>query len=126
MSVCGVGIDIVEIIRIASTIRKVGDRFAERILSDAEFSQYKKNLKPELFLAKRFAVKEATVKAFGIGMRGGLAFNQVETCHDSLGRPYLCLLKHAKIIAQTLCVTRIHVTFSDERQYACAMVILED
>ncbi|VFP86337.1 holo-ACP synthase [Candidatus Erwinia haradaeae] len=126
MSICGIGIDIVEIIRIHTVIAKVGDRFAERILSDTEFGQYKKNIKPELFLAKRFAVKEATVKAFGIGMRGGLAFNQVETFHDNLGRPYLCLLKHAKVIAQTLCLTRIHVTLSDEKKYACAMVILED
>ncbi|VFP80568.1 holo-ACP synthase [Candidatus Erwinia haradaeae] len=126
MSIRGIGIDIVEIIRIDAVIEKVGDRFAERILSDIEFGQYKKNIKPGLFLAKRFAVKEATVKAFGIGMRGGLAFNQIETLHDNLGKPYLCLLKNAKVIAKTLCVTRIYVTLSDEKKYACAMVILED
>ncbi|VFP83208.1 holo-ACP synthase [Candidatus Erwinia haradaeae] len=125
MPILGVGVDIIEIARITAIIARVGDRLAKRVLSHTEFSQYQIHFRPDLFLAKSFAVKEATVKAFGLGMRDGLAFHQIEIYHDALGKPYVRLLQHAKVIEQNFLIKNIHVTLSDERKYAVAMVVME-
>ena len=86
MAILGLGSDIVEIERIAGVIERSGDR-ARRVLSEAEWQQYQAHQQPVRFLAKRFAVKEAAAKAFGTGIRGGLAFNQFEVYNDALGKP---------------------------------------
>jgi len=78
------------------------------------------------FLAKRFAVKEAAAKAFGTGIRGGLAFNQFEVYNDELGKPGLRFFQHAQEVANKLGVVHVHVTLADERHYACATVIIEN
>ena len=73
MAILGLGTDIVEIERIAGVIERSGDRLARRVLSEAEWQQYQSHKQPVRFLSKRFAVKEAAAKAFGTGIRGGLA-----------------------------------------------------
>ena len=80
---------------------------------------------PVRFLAKRFAVKEAAAKAFGTGIRNGLAFNQFEVFNNPLGKPCLRLLGQAKLLAEQLGILHHHVTLADERRYACATVIFE-
>ena len=65
MAIVGIGTDIVEISRIEAVIGRSGDRFAKRILSDAEWDAYRQHKQPVRFLAKRFAVKEAASKALG-------------------------------------------------------------
>ncbi|VFP79916.1 holo-ACP synthase [Candidatus Erwinia haradaeae] len=126
MTILGIGTDIIEISRIALIISRVGDRLAQRILSHSELGQYKSHLMQERFLAKSFAVKEATAKAFGFGMRNGLTFNQVEIFHDKLGKPQICFLQNAKTIAQTLSIKKVHVSLSDEKKYTIATVIIEN
>ncbi len=89
MAILGLGTDIVEIERIEGVISRSGDRLARRVLSENEWRQYQTHQQPVRFLAKRFAVKEAAAKAFGTGIRGGLAFNQFEVYNDALGKPEL-------------------------------------
>ncbi|MBS6032302.1 MULTISPECIES: holo-ACP synthase [Pantoea] len=125
MAILGLGTDIVEIERIAGVIERSGDRLARRVLSEAEWQQYQAHQQPVRFLAKRFAVKEAAAKAFGTGIRGGLAFNQFEVYNDALGKPGLRFFQHADELAQRLGVKSVHVTLADERHYACATVIIE-
>lgn len=125
MSVLGLGIDIIEMVRIEAVVERSGDRLARRILSSAEWKLYKQHKKPVRFLAKRFAVKEAIAKAFGIGIRNGLSFNQFEVFNDSLGKPNIRLHCRAAEIAKEIGVSAIHVSLSDERRYACATVIIE-
>ena len=125
MAILGLGSDIVEIDRIAAVVSRTGDRLARRVLSDNEWRQYQSHQQPVRFLAKRFAVKEAASKAFGTGIRGGLAFNQFEVYNDELGKPGLRFLEHAQEMAQKLGVAHVHVTLADERHYACATVIIE-
>ncbi|MDU7870294.1 MAG: holo-ACP synthase, partial [Pantoea sp.] len=124
-AILGLGTDIVEIERIAGVIERSGDRLARRVLSEAEWQQYQAHQQPVRFLAKRFAVKEAAAKAFGTGIRGGLAFNQFEVYNDALGKPGLRFFQHADELAQRLGVKSVHVTLADERHYACATVIIE-
>ncbi|WP_413732159.1 holo-ACP synthase [Sodalis sp. RH20] len=125
MAILGIGTDIVEIERIEAVVGRSGDRFARRILSDAEWAQYQAHRQPIRFLAKRFAVKEAAAKAFGTGIRNGLAFAQFEVVNDVLGKPGLKLYLQAAALAISLGVTSVHVTLADERRYACATVIIE-
>ncbi|TKI06773.1 holo-ACP synthase [Martelella alba] len=125
MPILGIGTDIVEIERIASVVSRAGDRFARRILSEAEWGQYLAQQQPIRFLAKRFAVKEAASKALGTGIRDGLAFAQFEVVNDALGKPGLRLYRRAAELAAELGVAHIHVTLADERHYACATVIIE-
>jgi holo-[acyl-carrier protein] synthase len=125
MPIVGIGTDIVEIERLEAVVARCGDRFARRILSEAEWKQYLRHKQPVRFLAKRFAVKEAAAKAFGTGIRNGLAFAQFEVTNDVLGKPGLLLHLQAAELAASLHVSHIHVTLADERRYACATVIIE-
>ncbi|UYU31058.1 holo-ACP synthase [Siccibacter colletis] len=125
MAILGLGTDIVEIARIEAVISRSGDRLAQRVLSDYEWTQYQAHQQPVRFLAKRFAVKEAAAKAFGTGIRNGLAFNQFEVFNDALGKPRLRLRDEAERLAEQMGVKSVHVTLADERHYACATVIIE-
>ena len=125
MAILGLGTDIVEISRIEAVVERSGEKLAQRILSPAEWQHYQQHQQPIRFLAKRFAVKEAAAKAFGTGIRNGLAFNQFEVVNDSLGKPMLRLHQRAAELAAELGVKSLHVTLADERRYACATVIIE-
>ncbi|WMY95284.1 MAG: holo-ACP synthase [Arsenophonus sp.] len=126
MAIIGIGADLVEIIRIENIIKRSKDRLAIRILSCKEREEYQYHGNPIYFLAKRFAAKEAALKAFGTGVRNGLMFNQFEIINDQLGKPNINLLKQAKIIAKKIGVRKIHVSLSDEKKYAYAIVIIEN
>lgn len=125
MAILGLGTDIVEIARIESAVARSGERLARRILTENEWAQYQQHQQPVRYLAKRFAVKEAAAKAFGTGIRNGLAFAQFEVFNDELGKPRLRFLAQASEIAAHLGVKHVHVTLADERRYACATVIIE-
>jgi holo-[acyl-carrier protein] synthase len=121
----GVGIDLVEIERMARIWKSYGTRFAQRILADHECLELDGLSRPESFLAKRFAVKEAFGKAIGTGLRHPILWTRVGLVHDTLGRPQLQL--HTEI-AQLLVDRGIrshHVSVTDERHFASAIVILE-
>jgi holo-[acyl-carrier protein] synthase len=125
MAVLGLGTDIVEMVRIEAVVERSGNRLARRVLSAAEWQLYQQHQQPVRFLAKRFAVKEAAAKAFGVGIRNGLAFNQFEVFNNGLGKPNIRLHDHASKMAKEMGVTSIHVSLADECCYACATVIIE-
>ncbi|MEW5288330.1 holo-ACP synthase [Erwinia papayae] len=125
MAILGLGTDIVEIARIEGVISRSGDRLARRVLSDNEWLQYQAHQQPARFLARRFAAKEAAAKAFGTGIRDGLAFNQFEVGNNQMGKPEMRFLQQAAELAKKLGINYVHVSLSDERCYACATVIIE-
>ncbi len=125
MAILGLGTDIVEIARIEQVVERSGDRLAKRILTASEWEVYQQHHQPVRFLAKRFSVKEAAAKAFGTGIRNGLAFNQFEVFNNELGKPCLRLLGQAAVLAAEMGINHYHVTLADERRYACATVIFE-
>jgi holo-[acyl-carrier protein] synthase len=121
----GVGIDMVEIARIEAGLVRFGRRFAERILSSSEFREYERAPRPAEFLARRFAAKEALVKAAGTGFRDGLFLREISVSHDALGKPSLEFSEQASRTLERLGVGRTHLSISDEREYALAYVLLE-
>lgn len=126
MSIFGVGIDIININRINRLFSLYSVKFAKRILSNKEFIVLKKKKNKSRFLAKCFATKEAIVKAFGIGFQKGINFSQFEIYNNSLGKPKIRCFKQALILYKNLKIKKIHVTITDEKNYVCAFVILEN
>jgi len=123
--ICGIGVDIAEIKRYDRMLRRYGERFTRRILTEREFERFLQRNRSSRFLASRFAAKEATAKALGCGIAGGVTFQSIEVTSDDNGKPGLVLHGEALARVQHLGVTRSMLTLSDERHYAVAMVVLE-
>ncbi len=121
----GVGIDIVEIERVARMWKSYGMRFAHRILAQDECDELVVLSKPEALLAKRFAVKEAFGKAIGTGLRHPVTWTRIGLVHDALGRPQLRLHPEIDRLLSQRGINRHHVSITDERHFASAIVILE-
>ncbi|ALS99533.1 holo-ACP synthase [Lacimicrobium alkaliphilum] len=124
MAIIGIGTDIVEIARIERQLQN-SSRLAERILTEAELAQWSAHQFPARFLAKRFAAKEATVKAFGTGIGNGVSFRQMEIRHYESGQPYLHLSGYLQQLAEEWALTATFISIADEQHYAMATVILE-
>ena len=120
----GIGTDIVEIQRIQDGLDRNGDRFAQRILSEAEYASYKQHANGVAFLAKRYAAKEAAAKALGTGFRDGLSLRHIEVINNELGKPELIFHDYALELVQRMGVLEAHISLSDERHYAVAYVVL--
>ncbi|MDC0610652.1 holo-ACP synthase [Vibrio sp.] len=125
MAIIGLGTDIAEISRIEDSLKRLGERFAKRILCEPEFETYSACKQQHRFLAKRFSVKEAAAKALGTGIAKGVTFHDFEIQHDEWGKPLLVLHGVAADIAERKGVKFRHVSISDERHYTVATVILE-
>ena len=123
--IVGIGTDIISIDRMAKNIERNGDAFAQRVLVDAEYEQYQSTKKKASFLAKRFAVKEAAVKALGTGFAEGITWKHVATTHDELGKPLLVFSGAAQARAEAMGVTGLHLSISDEAHYAVVYVVLD-
>jgi len=121
----GIGTDIVSVERIRQIHQRFQQRFAQKILSQHELSEYYQMQHPVHFLAKRFAAKEATVKALGTGFSQGIHYADISIIHDAKGKPELRLSGVAEDISNHLEVNKIHLSISDEREYALAFVVCE-
>jgi holo-[acyl-carrier protein] synthase len=120
----GIGTDIVRVARMQQNIERHGERFAERILTDAELGDYHRDARKAHFLAKRFAAKEAAAKAMGTGFRDGLALGNIGVAHDAAGKPFLEFNGCAADFVRTRGITAAHVSLADEEDHAVAFVTL--
>lgn len=123
--IIGLGTDLVRVARMEDIVARHGERFAEKVLTADELAEYRTSRYPARLLAKRFAVKEAALKALGTGVQQGLTLAQVGLAHDALGCPRLVWRGAAAERLSALGVTATHVSVSDEREYALAVVIVE-
>lgn len=123
--IVGIGSDIARVARFDMAMTRHGERFAARILGPNEQCRFVGHPHPAAFLAKRFAAKEAFVKALGLGLRQGMQWGEIEILNDPLGKPYLQLCGVAAQRAATAGVGKSHVSLSDEAEYAIAFVVLE-
>ena len=88
--ILGIGTDLVSVARIARLHQRYGDAFSRRILAPSELLELPTAAAPAHFLAKRFAVKEAVVKALGCGFGNGVAPRQIALLRylvENEGRP---------------------------------------
>jgi holo-[acyl-carrier protein] synthase len=120
----GIGTDIVQIARISDSVRRFGERFARKVLTAEELPEYLASRHPERLLAKRFAAKEAVVKALGLGFREGLAFHLIGITHDRHGKPGVVYRGRALAYIGEIGITESMISLSDERHYAVAFAVL--
>lgn len=125
MKIVGTGIDIVEIARIAKSLEKFDEKFAEQILHAEEISEFEAAKNKAAFLAKRFAVKEAFAKAMGTGIRDHVHWHAMYVQHDEKGRPSLGFTVEFadKIEAEKL---DVHISISDEKKYVVAQALISE
>lgn len=121
----GIGVDIVEVIRIQRAFDRWGQRFANKILGPIELEHFSGTKNPVRFLAMRFAAKEAASKALGTGFRQGVSPRQIEVQHNRAGKPSLVFSAHVADLMAHNNITASFVTMADERDYAIAYAILE-
>ncbi len=120
--ILGIGIDLVQVERMAKALRAHGDRFEARVFTPGERADCEG--RPQGFAA-RFAAKEACLKALGTGWSAGLSFRQVEVVRGAAGQPSIVLTGAAAERAGRLGVRSIHVSLSHEPGVAAAVVVLE-
>jgi len=121
----GVGTDLVRTSRISASLERWGERFANKILSPVEMTEFRSARDQVNFLSKRFAAKEAVAKALGTGMRGGVHFSSIEVAHKPSGAPVVVLHGAADERARELGVLQTHLSVSDEEGLALAFALIE-
>src|SRR6266481_10099258 len=89
--ILGIGIDIIEVTRIAASYERFGERFLKRILHPDEIAYCLSHKTPAPFLAARFAAKEAISKAFGTGIGAQLGWQDMEVGRKLSGEPFVIL-----------------------------------
>lgn len=129
MSVYGIGTDLCDVRRIQATLARRGDRFAEKVLGEAELRVFharraRAEARGLRYLATRFSAKEAFSKAVGLGIRMPMSWRRCEILNHPSGQPYIQLNGdlaewfHARGL-------RAHVTVTDESDYAASFVVVE-
>ncbi|WP_122050233.1 holo-ACP synthase [Asaia bogorensis] len=127
----GIGTDLCDMRRIARVLERSGERFLERSFTPAEraYADTRKGDSRIGILAKRWAAKEACVKALGTGFRDGIALTDIEVGNDGLGKPFLTLKGEAASCLAAMALpgerAEILLSLTDEAPYAMAYVIVQ-
>lgn len=121
----GIGADLVEMSRIERLLEQYGERFAKRVLTDGEWPAYVNSGKPAMFLAGRFAAKEAFSKAIGTGFRHPVSLGNISVAHDHLGKPYFAFHPALETLIKNEGIIGHHLSISNETTVVCAFVVLE-
>lgn len=123
-NIYGVGNDLLQVERMEKALQRHGERLPKRILHPREMERYAQARRPGNFLAKSFAVKEATVKALGLGFRG-VSYQDFGWDQDALGKPLLCMSAHGRSLLDERGIRAAHVALTDEAGLVMAVVVLE-
>ena len=126
MHIIGNGVDIIKNSRINNSLKIKG--FLNRIFTEKEIQQGKKLKNKINFYAKRFAAKEAFVKAIGTGFRSDINFMDIEIKNDKNGMPYISLSKKLNNFLQKkfkIQKYKVFLSLSDEKDYSIAFVVID-
>nr|WP_320146280.1 holo-ACP synthase [uncultured Anaeromusa sp.] len=122
MSIIGIGLDLVEVDRVAKAIER--PRFVERVYTPGEIAACEgRGAGRAASYAARFAAKEAFLKALGTGLRGG-TLQEIEVSNDLLGKPKLIVHGFFGELAAKHGVVDIHLSLTHTKMYAAAQCLL--
>ena len=124
MEIIGNGVDIVENKRIRNLLKN--KNFINRIFTKNEIIRSKKLINKTNYFAKRFAAKEAFVKALGEGFRNDINFNNIDVTNDKKGKPIINISSNVKKFIKkkfNLSKYKIFLSLSDEKNHSIAYVI---
>jgi holo-[acyl-carrier protein] synthase len=123
--IVAIGIDIIEVARVREVLLRT-PRFTERVFTDAERSYCdSRGAVAAQHYAARFAAKEAALKAFQTGWRGGISWQDVEIAARENGAPYLIFHGPVWELFQASGATTAHLSLSHTSEHAVAQVVLE-
>ena len=126
MHIIGNGVDIIKNSRINNSLKIKG--FLDRIFTKKEIQQGNKLKNKISFYAKRFAAKEAFVKAIGTGFRSDINFVDIEIKNYKNGKPYISLSKKLNNFLQKkfkIQKYKVFLSLSDEKDYSIAFVVID-
>lgn len=123
MRVFGIGIDVVEVARIASAIQRHGEPFLAKLFTAGERAYCESRKNPAMHYAARFAAKEAVSKALGTGIGGNAGLLDMEIVHGSSGAPKIHLTGAAEEFSRNNGITEIQISLTHARDYAAANAI---
>ena len=125
----GIGTDICDVRRIAASVERHGERFAEKVLAEGELATWRMRTGrwPERglrYLATRFSAKEAFSKAIGLGMRMPMTWRACEVAKLASGQPVIVLHGALKDWFEARGLTA-HINVTDESDYAASVCVVE-
>ena len=125
----GIGTDICDVRRIRASVERHGERFAAKVLSDAELATWRARSArwPERglrYLATRFSAKESFSKAIGLGMRMPMSWKLCEIANERSGKPVIVLHGELKTWFEAKGL-QAHITVTDETDYAASFCVVE-
>jgi holo-[acyl-carrier protein] synthase len=123
MKVFGIGIDVVEVARIAQAIERQGERFLEKLFTPAERAYCESQKNSALHFAARFAAKEAVSKALGTGIGGSAGWLELEITRQPSGAPTIQLHGNAAAFARQNSIIDLQISLTHARDYAAANAI---
>lgn len=125
----GIGTDICDVRRIQASLTRHGERFAKRVLSEAEYATWQARSQrwPERgvrYLATRFSAKESFSKAIGLGMVMPMTWRHCEVANLPSGQPVLVLHGALRDWFDSRGLSA-HITVTDETDYAASFCVVE-
>jgi holo-[acyl-carrier protein] synthase len=127
--ILGIGTDLANIERIQTTLDRFGDRFRNRVFTEAEQAKAERRRDVAGTYAKRWAAKEACSKALGTGLRMGISWKDMAVTNLQTGQPQMTLTGWAaeRLTSMTPKGHKavIHVTLTDDHPWAQAFVVIE-
>ena len=127
MAILGTGIDIVENYRLKEILLKKKSNFKKKIFTINEVAYCEKKSNSISCYSKRFAAKEAFVKALGIGFKKNINFKDIEVVNNAYGKPYIFINKKIANKIKTLFKVKkfnILLSISDGKKHSIASVII--
>ena len=121
--IIGMGSDLIDIRRIETSISRFGERFTHRCFTDIERARSDRRKNRAESYAKRFAAKEALIKALGDST--GVQWHDMQVVSDGHGNPRFELSGAAAAVAQSVGATRLHLSMSHDAGVAIAYVVAE-
>ena len=125
MKIYGIGTDIANINRIKKSLKNKD--FINRLFNKNEVKKCNNQINKANCYAKRFAAKEAFVKALGEGFRNNINFNDIDVTNDKKGKPIISISRNIKNFLKKkfkLSKYRIFLSLSDEKNHSIAYVII--
>ena len=126
MQILGIGVDIISNLRIKKSIKN--NSFVNRVFSKSEVYQSKKTLNKFNYFSKRFAAKEAFMKALGTGFRFNANFKDISVINNKEGKPELKITNNVKkLLISRFKVKKFNlfISLSDEKNYSIAFVVIQ-
>ena len=126
----GIGTDILDVSRLEKAVKKFDKKFISRIYGPREIDIMNTKFRnSNLYLAKRFAAKEAFWKAINPNRGDGVSFKEIETLNDQNGKPSLYFSGKTEMYIKNRekklnSKFKFDISLSDEPPYVLAFVVI--